>query len=149
MGLLDHMKNVSLIHAKLTEMWVDQHTHVHTTNRETRSYNIDLSVNPVPGGNTIMMMQSNHMSVDVFRSYNVTQKEHSRVKRSLNYVVSKSWKGFDFRLQTPSVDWVKQVGGSKLGASMGVIMRNIFELRISKCWYYAVSINMSGNDNKN
>ena len=81
------------------------------------------------------------MSVDVFRSYNVTQTEHSRVKRSLDDVVSKSWKGFDFHLQTPSVDWVKHVGGSMLGASKGVIVRNIFDLRISKCWYYTLSIN--------
>ena len=87
------------------------------------------------------MMQSNHMSVDVFRSYNVTQKEHSRVKRSLDIIVSNSWKGFDLRIQTPSVDWVKHVGGSNLGASIGVKMRNIFDLQISKCWYYPVSIN--------
>ena len=88
------------------------------------------------------------MSVDDFRSYNVTQKEHSRVKRSLYDIVSKSWKGFNFHLQTPSVDWVKHVGGSMLGASMGVIVRNILDLRVSKCWYYAVSINMSGNNRK-
>ena len=63
----------------------------------------------------------------------MTQKEHNRMRRSLRDVAAKIWKGFHIRLETPSVDWQKHVGGSKLGASMGVIVRNLLDIKISKC----------------
>lgn len=67
------------------------------------------------------------------RSHNVTQEEHSRMKRSLAQSLSRIWTGFTFRVETPSIHWVKHVGGSKLGASMGVIVKNLLEVQISKC----------------
>jgi len=66
------------------------------------------------------------------RTHNVTNEEHSRMKRSLAKSLTRIWTGFTFRLETPSIHWVKHVGGSKLGASMGVIVKNLLEIQISK-----------------
>ena len=71
----------------------------------------------------------------VLRSHNVTQVEHSRMKRSLSSTMARIWEGFKFRLESPSVYWVKRVGGSKLGASIGVIVRNLLDIVISKCFH--------------
>ena len=73
-----------------------------------------------------------HCSCPLPRSHNVTQAEHSRMKRSLKSTASRVWKGFKFRLESPSVNWVKHVGGSKLGASMGVICRNLLDIQLSE-----------------
>ena len=83
---------------------------------------------------SFMQKQNNHMYFDVLRSYNMTQKEHRRMRRSLADVSSNIWKGFQFYLETPSVDWQKHVGGSSLGASIGVIVRNLIDINIGKCW---------------
>ena len=57
------------------------------------------------------------------------------MRRSLADVSSNIWKGFQFRLETPSVDWQKHLGGSNLGASIGVIVRNLFDINIGKCYH--------------
>ena len=54
------------------------------------------------------------------------------MRRSLKSTASRVWKGFHFRLESPSVNWVKHVGGSKLGASMGVICRNLLDIQLSE-----------------
>ena len=82
----------------------------------------------------MMQMKNDHMNCDVLMSYNMTQKEHRRMRRSLADVSSKIWKGFHFYLETPSVDWQKHVGGSSLGASIDVIVRNLVDINIGKCW---------------
>ena len=51
---------------------------------------------------------------------------HHRSKRSV-------WEGFYFNLEAPSVDWRKLLGSEKVGASFGVIMVNLLDLRISEC----------------
>ncbi|KAI0230509.1 hypothetical protein LSAT2_019149, partial [Lamellibrachia satsuma] len=53
------------------------------------------------------------------------------MKRSLSNSLSRIWKGFKFHLESPSVHWVKSVGGSKLGASIGVIVKNLLDIQIS------------------
>lgn len=70
------------------------------------------------------------------RFSNVTStKEHVRVRRSIADVAKRIWKGFHFKLATPSYNWRKQIGGAMLGASMGIIIKNVFEVKICKLWY--------------
>ncbi|KAK2165104.1 hypothetical protein NP493_1383g00012 [Ridgeia piscesae] len=64
------------------------------------------------------------------RSHNTTQVEHSRMKRSLSNSRSRIWKGFKFHKESPSVNWVEHTGGSKLGASIGVIIKNSLDIQI-------------------
>ena len=52
------------------------------------------------------------------------------MRRSLKDVASRIWEGFHFQLKTPSFEWVKAFGGSDLGASMGVIIRNVLDIDI-------------------
>ncbi|KAK3102203.1 hypothetical protein FSP39_009587 [Pinctada imbricata] len=41
------------------------------------------------------------------------------------------WDGIEFRLEAPSVDWRKMLGSEKVGASFGVIMINVLDLKIA------------------
>ena len=80
---------------------------------------------------TYILQSSLHITCSL-RTHNVTNEEHSRMRRSLAKSLTRIWTGFKFRLETPSIHWVKHVGGSKLGASMGVIVKNLLEIQISK-----------------
>ena len=68
----------------------------------------------------------------VIRYSNITTVEHQRMRRSLKDVLGRIWKGFEFKLATPSMDWQKQIGGSSLGASFGLIIKNELDLKICK-----------------
>ena len=37
-----------------------------------------------------------------------------------------------FRLEAPGVDWVRKIGSEDIGASFGVIMENLLDLKIGK-----------------
>ena len=54
------------------------------------------------------------------------------MRRSLADVASAIWGGFHFRLETPSFDWEKMVGGTSMGASMGLIIQNFIDIDIGK-----------------
>ena len=54
------------------------------------------------------------------------------MKRGLSDSLARIWKGFSFHLASPTVNWVKHIGGSLLGASMGAIARNQMDIEISK-----------------
>ncbi|KAJ8320504.1 hypothetical protein KUTeg_002091 [Tegillarca granosa] len=41
------------------------------------------------------------------------------------------WKGLEFRLQSPSVDWLKMIGSTTVGASFGIIMANLLDFKIA------------------
>ncbi|XP_078658231.1 uncharacterized protein LOC144903714 [Branchiostoma floridae x Branchiostoma belcheri] len=64
---------------------------------------------------------------------NQTAIAEAREKRGLpavRKVLEKLFKGFDFKLETPSVDWQKKIGSSQIGASLGIIIRNMMELNL-------------------
>ena len=54
------------------------------------------------------------------------------MKRSLSNSLSRIWKGFKFHIENPSVNWAEHAGGSKLGASIGVIVKNSLDIQISE-----------------
>ena len=54
------------------------------------------------------------------------------MKRSLSNLRSRIWKGFKFHRESPSVNWEEHTGGSKLGASIGVIIKNSLDIQISE-----------------
>ena len=56
--------------------------------------------------------------------------EHGRVRRGVMDLVARVWKGFHFDLKTPSVDWQKKIGGSALGASFGLVLKNSIDIAI-------------------
>ena len=83
-----------------------------------------------------------------FRYTNITGIDEVRMRRSLHHVItkdsarrsfgdilSKIWKGFHFRLETPAFSWMKMVGGTKLGISMGVVVENFLEINIGMYFY--------------
>ena len=39
---------------------------------------------------------------------------------------------FKFKLEAPGVDWQKKIGSSAIGASFGIIMENLLDLRLSE-----------------
>jgi len=53
------------------------------------------------------------------------------MKRSLSSALARIWQGFAFHLEKP-LNWQKHIGGSILGASMGVVARNKIDIQISK-----------------
>ena len=63
---------------------------------------------------------------------NATNHIHGRIKRSLSSVIARIWQGFHFNLASPSVDWRKAVGGSAVGASFGLVIKNMLDILISK-----------------
>ena len=63
---------------------------------------------------------------------NVTDVDHVRIKRGIIDTIKRIWKGFHWKLETPSMDWSKAIGGSKLGASFGLIIKNFLEIDISE-----------------
>ncbi|XP_078573994.1 uncharacterized protein LOC144860567 isoform X3 [Branchiostoma floridae x Branchiostoma japonicum] len=68
------------------------------------------------------------------RYLNQTAIAEGREKRGLTDVIEKIeklFKPFHFRLETPSMDWHKRIGSSKVGASMGLVIRNEMELDLS------------------
>ena len=64
-------------------------------------------------------------------SANATNHIHGRMKRSLSSVIARIWQGFHFKLASPSVDWRKAVGGSAVGASFGLVIKNMLDILIS------------------
>ncbi|KAI0217504.1 hypothetical protein LSAT2_030722 [Lamellibrachia satsuma] len=70
------------------------------------------------------------MFVPIPRSHNVTRAVHSRMRRSMSDTMARIWKGFSFRLESPSINWVKHIGGKMLGASMGLIVKNLLDIQI-------------------
>ncbi|XP_066298079.1 uncharacterized protein [Branchiostoma lanceolatum] len=62
------------------------------------------------------------------RNVNQTNMAEEREKRGLSDTIEKLFKGFYFKLETPSYDWHKRIGSSKIGASMGLVIRNKMEL---------------------
>ena len=60
------------------------------------------------------------------------------MKRSLSDSLSRIWKGFSFHLKSPTINWVKHIGGRLLGASMGAIARNQMDIEISKSYIQGV-----------
>ncbi|KAK6174798.1 hypothetical protein SNE40_013376 [Patella caerulea] len=40
-------------------------------------------------------------------------------------------KGFEFVLKSPSIDWKKMLGSTKIGASFGILVKNLLDLKIS------------------
>ena len=67
-----------------------------------------------------------------FSTHNVTLPVYRRMRRSVDKVLGAIWKGFKFLLQSPGVDWKKTIGSNKLGASMGLVVRNILDIEISE-----------------
>ncbi|XP_078658229.1 uncharacterized protein LOC144903712 [Branchiostoma floridae x Branchiostoma belcheri] len=58
----------------------------------------------------------------------IAERREKRGLAGVRNVLEKLFKGFDFKLETPSVDWHKRIGSSKIGASMGIAIRNMMEL---------------------
>ncbi|XP_035698712.1 uncharacterized protein LOC118431577 [Branchiostoma floridae] len=68
------------------------------------------------------------------RYLNQTAIAEERERRGLTDVIEKIeklFKPFHFKLETPSMDWHKRIGSSKVGASMGLVIRNEMELDLS------------------
>ena len=63
---------------------------------------------------------------------NVTSVIQHRMKRSFEETISRIWEGFQFKLETPSENWSKQVGKPLIGASFGVIISNFMDFNLSK-----------------
>ena len=63
---------------------------------------------------------------------NATHYVRHRFRRSLSRVIDRIWQGFHFNIQSPSVDWRKGLGGSSLGASVGLLIKNILDLELSE-----------------
>ena len=61
---------------------------------------------------------------------NVTYAIQSRMKRGLWELIARIWKGFEFELKGPKVDWGKSIGGEKMGASMGLKLQNELYIKI-------------------
>ncbi|KAI8519524.1 hypothetical protein Bbelb_027810, partial [Branchiostoma belcheri] len=62
------------------------------------------------------------------RYLNQTTIAEVREKRGFSDSIGKLFKGFHFKLETPSYDWHKRIGSSAVGASMGLVIRNLMEL---------------------
>ena len=54
------------------------------------------------------------------------------MRRGVKEFFGRIWKGFHFPLSTPSVDWQKIIGGKKLGASFGLIIKNEIDIKIGE-----------------
>ncbi|XP_019618168.1 PREDICTED: uncharacterized protein LOC109465393 [Branchiostoma belcheri] len=55
--------------------------------------------------------------------------DHSRLKRNiLNDILNFK---FEFKLKLPGIEWKKQIGSDKVGASFGLTIRNVMDLFIS------------------
>ncbi|XP_078575734.1 uncharacterized protein LOC144861638 [Branchiostoma floridae x Branchiostoma japonicum] len=66
---------------------------------------------------------------DRYQNYTVIAER--REKRGLSEAVEKLgklFKGHHFKLETPSMDWHKRIGSEKIGASLGLVIRNEMEL---------------------
>ena len=46
------------------------------------------------------------------------------MKRGLGELVARIWKGFDFKIEGPKINWGKSVGGNIMGASIGIKLEN-------------------------
>ncbi|KAK2175673.1 hypothetical protein NP493_715g02033 [Ridgeia piscesae] len=77
------------------------------------------------GGDIRVLLDSKYGS-----THNVTLPVYRRMRRSVDKVLGAIWKGFKFLLQSPGVDWQKTIGSNKLGASMGLVVRNILDIEI-------------------
>ena len=58
--------------------------------------------------------------------------EHERVRRMLADTVARIWRGFKFKLEAPSTDYKKLIGGEELGASYGIIIKNMLDIEIGE-----------------
>ncbi|XP_067658326.1 uncharacterized protein [Haliotis asinina] len=53
---------------------------------------------------------------------------HHRDKRSVEDFINKKW---EYNLKSPSVDWQKMIGSTKIGAAFGLIIKNELDLKFS------------------
>ena len=42
------------------------------------------------------------------------------------------WEGIEYKLKVPGFEWEKTIGTEDVGASMGLIIRNILDIKLSK-----------------
>ena len=62
------------------------------------------------------------------------------MKRDIGEVLSQIWKGFYFKIETPSLEWRKMIGSEFIGASMGIDIKNFLEVDLSKFYFNLVLI---------
>ncbi|KAK3101652.1 hypothetical protein FSP39_005219 [Pinctada imbricata] len=72
----------------------------------------------------LLLYQAHPKSSVITPLNNVNLELHHRSKRGF-------WDGVEFRLEAPSVDWRKILGSEDIGASFGVIMINLLDLKIA------------------
>ena len=64
-------------------------------------------------------------------SKNYTYQVVSRVKRGAKEILDVLMKGFEFRFEAPGIEWDKTIGSKDIGASMGLTIRNLIDLKLS------------------
>ena len=57
----------------------------------------------------------------------------SRVRRGAREVLETLIEGLAFRIEAPGLSWKKTIGSDDIGASLGLELRNLIDLELSKC----------------
>ena len=61
-------------------------------------------------------------------SKNYTYETVARVRRDF---LDLMWEGIEYKLKVPGFEWEKTIGTEDVGASMGLIIRNILDIKLS------------------
>ena len=66
------------------------------------------------------------------RSISTSLEQRDRSKRGIDVSVGGFFEGLNFKLSSPSYDWKKETGGQECGATFGLTVKNVLDLKIGQ-----------------